>query len=814
MMVSQPRRIAAKSLMKRLQSVLGDKVGLRMGQVREETDNTKIWFVTSGYLARYLSHTRQFCNLTHLIIDEVHERSLDGDLCCYLARELSLKHPNLRIILMSATLDANLYRNYFSDYQKCIDYIDSDISCEVETIFVGTKRFPIEIHYVEDLLESSNYTGNNSNGIGKSNDCINGLFNCCKLLSKKEEQIPSLQFIQKQYDVAIHIIRTMSTLGTAVLVFVAGIVDIDYFVNHFEDIDRYNVICVHSQIPLDEQEAIFLPTPPYEVKLIIATNAAESSITLPDVEIVICLGFEKLITYNEKYHRVELVPHMISKASAQQRAGRTGRVGPGRVFRLYTKSLYETFREHGEGEVLRVPLHDMILKLRSMLEDSLDFNGIIPVLSELPEPPEIENISKSFEYLFDIGLITEDSDEGKLTIPGKFLSQLTMSIRLGRFLVYAILLGIFEEAVIIVAALQLSRTPFRLPSPYIVKDPAVINSWRQKVFLLMTKYDKGSYSEPIMLLNIYLSWKTIPSNERLNWCKSQYLDIKIMRIWDGSIKEIKNRVCDILHNYETNLVGIPCKESILWNLIKMCMVWCAEDNLLQMESVHKKMKPYNQQMDISDKDQKYFDHVLKLIPKGLNYCTTKATTTYQLNISFLNILQHFNLNDIIETYLKFSSQLFQFKILCCRLEDYFYVHFFVKREHLNILSQYFKQFDLLSYPTYELENDWIWIEFENPNIQQFQSLLHPLKIKNPHIVIIFDDQVDYTFVKTNIEEKILEDLFLVWNQNIKTHIRDKKFEYTGSEIYFYDNNPPNNAIEDVPLGIRLFNFLIRGYKDR
>ena len=114
-MVSQPRRIAAKNLMNRLQDTLGEKVGMRMGHgVREEAEDTVIHFVTTGYLVRLLAHhPNVFESHTHLIIDEVHERSVDSDLLCYLARRLLAENKNLRLILMSATIHTDLYREYF-----------------------------------------------------------------------------------------------------------------------------------------------------------------------------------------------------------------------------------------------------------------------------------------------------------------------------------------------------------------------------------------------------------------------------------------------------------------------------------------------------------------------------------------------------------------------------------------------------------------------------------------------------------------------------------------------------------------------------
>jgi HrpA-like RNA helicase len=172
-----------------------------------------------------------------------------------------------------------------------------------------------------------------------------------------------------QYEIVLWLVRSQGKLGTGVLVFVSGIRDIEKLYEKFEGLTRFKLYAIHSDIPFEEQEEAFLPCGPDEVKVVIATNAAESSITLPDVDIVICLGTHKALRYNPSTHRVHLLNTWISKASATQRAGRTGRVRPGSVYRIYSKELFFKFQEHEESEVLRRTLQEVILKLWTMLEE-------------------------------------------------------------------------------------------------------------------------------------------------------------------------------------------------------------------------------------------------------------------------------------------------------------------------------------------------------------------------------------------------------------------------------------------------------------
>ena len=146
MFISQPRRIAAKSLVERVRSCEPDlkhKIALRMGHGEREyeTEHTRAWFVTTGYLVRLLAnHPERFNSVTHLVIDEVHERSVDSDVLCLLCKGLLETNPNIRLVLMSATLAANMYADYFGVSEPPIK--------------VGGRRFPIQEYFIEDLISS------------------------------------------------------------------------------------------------------------------------------------------------------------------------------------------------------------------------------------------------------------------------------------------------------------------------------------------------------------------------------------------------------------------------------------------------------------------------------------------------------------------------------------------------------------------------------------------------------------------------------------------------------------------------------------
>lgn len=276
--ICQPRRIAAKSLADRIRLVepsIKDKVALRMGHgVREgENINTRVWFMTAGYLVRFLAgNSKFFDNITHLIIDEVHERSAETDLLCLLAKRLLSKNKSIRLILMSATVAADMYAQYFDMKQP--------------PIFVGARCHDIKEYYIEDLdklLNLSNREALSVHDIGEK----------CQALIKSNSA-PNAHYMEKINDLAIQVVLSVVNERSSALIFVPGISSI---VSIFEKVERlvipgikYKCVAIHSDIPFDDQMMAFDPVKAGEIKIIVATNAAESSLTLPDVDHVICTG--------------------------------------------------------------------------------------------------------------------------------------------------------------------------------------------------------------------------------------------------------------------------------------------------------------------------------------------------------------------------------------------------------------------------------------------------------------------------------------------------------------------------------------------
>jgi hypothetical protein len=660
--------------------------------------------------------------------------------------------------------------------------------------------YPVTIYSLEDIFSSSEMGAT-------TNEVKRRLVEGCEKLESSLEKIPTSSFVSAQNELAVHLIRTIAKLGTAVLVFVSGIADIDQFVSYFEGLTRYQLVCIHSQIPMEEQERAFLPTHPSEIKVIVATNSAESSVTLPDVDIVICLGRENRLTFNEKHQRLELLSTMITQVSARQRAGRTGRVRAGQVFRLYTRTMFRSLRVYSDSEVSRVPLHDLIVKFRGLLDRFEDFNGVVPILASLPSPPPLEPLSSSFQYLHACGLITQPSDGGTLTPPGRFISQMGVDLNSGRFLVYGTMLGIMDEAIIIASAWQLPRSPFRFPSPYTVKDPNVFNSRRQKIFLELSHFDEGSYSEPIMLLNLFLAWSETPQKMSQRWCKKHQLDPSLMREWSNSVEILRTRAHSLC-NGEANPTPIP--KLLLWNLLRLCFVWCGEDNLVKMNTLRSGTKDACQ-LTFEGDDSLTTMEIEDLIPHDLTYHRNVLTPliTYSLK---------FPIRSRPQVDERFKSRYFQasvfhnfkFTILSFVAGDVLHFNFFFLKKEEEYLALHFPLLNFRNIPQKRLSPEWVVIEFADLSPSQIGSISSSdVGVLQMRVASHYDGLT----ITTNCHDigSVLSTLDL---HPTAVERMPKVDSRTRTEFIFRNDNPPDTLIPDVPKGIRLFNCLLRGRKDR
>ena len=448
MFISQPRRIAAKALVERVRSCEPDlqhKIALRMGHGEREyeTAQTRAWFVTTGYLVRVLAnHPERFNSVSHLIIDEVHERSVDSDVLCLLCKRLLTTNKTIRLVLMSATLAANMYADYFEVLEPPIK--------------VGGRRFPIQEYFIEDLISKFKFPA-------KDQKIAKTLKEQCDKSRCKQE--PSNHYMEGLHQLAVRTSSAVGRPGSSVLIFVPGMHDIVSIIDLVEQLyvpgARYTCFPIHSDVPFEEQMAAFDTPAADEIKIIIGTNAAESSITLPDVDHVICLGLQKQIIYNPATHRQLLTPAWISQASAIQRAGRTGRVRNGNVYRLYSRAAFEDYMAKFEiGEMSRVPLDNVILDLKQMLHEEAT-----PVLLECLEPPELRTIERSFESLHQQRFLSTPDDSGDITNLGSFVASLGIDLLLGSLIGLGIQFGVGAEAIEIAAILSFSKSPWIISNP-------------------------------------------------------------------------------------------------------------------------------------------------------------------------------------------------------------------------------------------------------------------------------------------------------------------------------------------------------------
>ncbi|GBG30002.1 ATP-dependent RNA helicase DHX29 [Hondaea fermentalgiana] len=532
-MISQPRRIAARSLSLRVASQIpnGDKVvGLRLGGgVREGGHRAPITFCTTGYLVRLLAGSPSyFDNLSHLILDEIHERSADQDILVLLAKRLLKTNQRIKLVLMSATLQAKLFQEYFS--------------CS-PPVFVGAKRYPLTERFLGDPQFQQ-----------KAGPALEGNVKTLVKMQKKSLQMYSgppetlegtelRQFLAEHPEVSIEVkpdmvkqqlslaVQLAISVGkearSSILIFVSGMAEIVEITAQFEGINElilydqslitsmyggireFRVVAIHSTIPYEEQLDAWGDVGTDVLKVIVATNSAESSITLPDVDNVICLGTRRQLEYNSKKATSSLNTRWVSKASATQRAGRTARTRPGTVWHLYTRDVYGKMLDFDLPEIHTCPLDKVLLDLKTLV-----VGPVIPLLLKVIDPPSLERSQDAIRQLYLQGFIDSDDDDLAMHTPlGRFTSQLGLDLSLSALIARSILLGCAPEGIALAAVLSAEKSPFRVATPLIHSDPIEYHGILQGVITTKIALDGGLYSETLALVRLISIW-THATNDR------------------------------------------------------------------------------------------------------------------------------------------------------------------------------------------------------------------------------------------------------------------------------------------------------------
>lgn len=772
--------------------------------IKDENDETNIYFVTTGYLVRLLAFKPDvFQSHTHLIIDEVHERSIDGDVLCFLVKQLLTSNPNIRVVLMSATIHTDLYASYFSD--------SDDYYGDMKALSVGLRRFPILINHIEDLQHLKQ--GKPEVGL-----LIKKIGDTCNRLKGKSD--PGLQFPKDQYAMVQHIIESRAVKGAGVLVFVAGMSDITDLQERFIGYHHYELYAIHSDIPFEEQESAFAPTPPDKIKIVIATNAAESSITLPDVDIVICLGMHKHITYDPITHRSLLQKTFISKASATQRAGRTGRVRPGEVYRIYTRNLFESFSDFEVSEVLRTPLQETILSIRIMLEASPTFQGVIPVLEQLIEPPDTRNVENSFQYLYENGLISSHDDTGYLTPTGKLVGALPVGIALGRLIAYGVQLGVGEDAAKLAIALTQPKSPFRIASPIIHTDPTIYNDIVKTIFLKSHEFDNGLYSEPLMLLNLLQEWRKLNSErEKERWAYKSGVVYARMRYFDSASNHLCSRLRQIINSGPENESILTEKQKI--NFLRLILAWTSEENILRMKP-HRYSPSELSTLTITN-ELLTLEQIESLFPFDdcLWQCNLLAEVSYTLPLK-CNTLLNLGIDSLNRMYSAILATKSHFTVTWIRVitpknkVDYITLHqedevnYNLLTENLYVIPA--NDIDVTQHETSITLR--IKIDGNKKRIKQL-NLLRESLTSFVYMILQPNHFVQIQVVNCSLSQSELRDAFILGAEDPierKEKGQPKQiitFEYP--EIKTENYEPLFPMTQDIPLGLKLYHAYLSGY---
>ncbi|KIM34405.1 hypothetical protein M408DRAFT_303614 [Serendipita vermifera MAFF 305830] len=569
---TEPRRISAISLAQRVSAEMGEPPGaagtnnsLIGYSIRLEsniTKSTRLAFVTNGIALRMLEggsnsgSGASIDEVTHLIVDEVSSSSIESDFLLIILKSLLGQRPDLRVVLMSATLDAEKISGFFGD-------------CPI--IRVPGRTFPVDIAFLEDAIEFSGWQIKDSSPYAKrKNDKFSRSKNAqlewteetIDIVDEDEGIVPDsapvvlgkryspetvstinlLDERQIPYELIVRMLERLCfeddnyiAYSAAILVFMPGLNEIrrlhDMLLSHdlFSN-DAFRIFPLHSTISSEGQGAVFEIPPTGVRKIVISTNIAETGITIPDCTTVIDSGKVRSMMFDEKRQLSRLVETFIAKSNAAQRRGRAGRVRSGLCFHLFTKLRHDTvLAEHPVPEMLRLSLSDLALRTKIMKVDV--GSSIEEVLSKALDPPSPINIQRAVSSLVEAGALTASEE---ITGLGRYLAQLPTDVSLGKFLLMATVLKCLDPALTIAAALS-SKSPF--VTPFGKEDEAE----RQKASFRIV----SDNSDFLTIHNAFATWRRACANGQSvarTLCRKSFLSYQNLQ----QIEEIRQQYLSYL----------------------------------------------------------------------------------------------------------------------------------------------------------------------------------------------------------------------------------------------------------------------------
>ncbi|CAL5038647.1 unnamed protein product [Urochloa decumbens] len=480
---TQPRRVAAESVAKRVAEEFGCRLGEEVGYSIRFDDRTGpetvIKYMTDGMLLREILVDGDLSSYSVVMLDEAHERTIYTDILFGLLKQLIRRRSDLKLIVTSATLDAEKFSGYF-------------FYCNIFTI--PGRTFPVEILYAKQ----------------PESDYMDAALITVLQIHLSEPEGDILLFLTGQEEIE----HACERLHERMKAFGGDIPEL--------------IICpVYSALPTEAQSKIFEPAPPGKRKVVVATNIAEASITIDGIYYVVDPGFAKLNVYNPKLGLDALVITPISQASAKQRAGRAGRTGPGKCYRLYTESAYRNeMAPTTTPEIQRANLGWTVLNMKAMgINDLLTFDFM--------DPPASQALVSAMEKLYSLGALDE---EGLLTRLGRKMAEFPQEPPLSKMLLASVDLGCSDEILTIIAMIQTGNI-FHRPR----EKQAQADRKRSNFF-----QPEGDH---LTLLTVYEAWKAKGFSGP--WCFENFIQVNSLR----RAQDVRKQLLEIMDKYKLDVVS-------------------------------------------------------------------------------------------------------------------------------------------------------------------------------------------------------------------------------------------------------------------
>ncbi|KAK3127120.1 hypothetical protein QOZ80_7AG0568590 [Eleusine coracana subsp. coracana] len=493
---TQPRRVAAMSVAKRvseeMETELGEKVGYAIRFEDVTGPNTIIKYMTDGVLLRETLKDADLDKYRVIVMDEAHERSLNTDVLFGILKKVVARRRDFKLIVTSATLNADKFSKFFGG---------------VPVFHIPGRTFPVNIMFsktpCEDYVEAAVKQAMTIHIASGPGDIL--------IFMTGQEEIEATC-----YALAERMEQLISSSTKAV--------------------PKLEILPIYSQLPADLQAKIFQKAEEGARKCIVATNIAETSLTVDGIFYVIDTGYGKMKVYNPRMGMDALQVFPVSRAAADQRAGRAGRTGPGTCYRLFTESAYQNeMLPNPVPEIQRTNLGNVVLLLKSLkVENLLDFDFM--------DPPPQENILNSMYQLWVLGAL---NNVGGLTEIGWKMVEFPLDPTLAKMLLMGEQLECLDEVLTIVSMLSVPSVFFR-PKDRVEESDAA----REKFFV--------PESDHLTLLNVYLQWKS--NQYRGDWCNDHFLHVKGLR----KAREVRSQLLDILKTLKIPLTSCHME----WDVVR------------------------------------------------------------------------------------------------------------------------------------------------------------------------------------------------------------------------------------------------------